>query len=282
MEFWQQLITILGTGGVTVAAVLFGMSKWLGNRWETRIKEAESLANQIKLMNEKSAVDSVAREQNHKFEKEITELKNDLQKLNTKDEHFHQISQQTYQKLFEKKLEVYNEMFSISNRIKKNYPHINPDIAEKIAKNKILGVEDALVSSSSIFVAKEYNKLTGIIDENLTILSEELLTIYFQWEEQINPKMQSNNERLMKEMSKLIEKANNVISENLNESNVNLVSKVSDISSSEIKHRNHLYEALIYHNSFELFERFIEQLRKDVRLLNKIIDSAIKPDPNTP
>ena len=82
-DFWQELI--INWGG---NAVLGGLIIYLGKIYLERIGR-----------NEQAAIDE-----------RLKRLEQDHEKLLTKDEHFHQISQQTYQKLFDEKINAAKEL----------------------------------------------------------------------------------------------------------------------------------------------------------------------------
>jgi len=77
---------IVTLGGSTV--VVFGLSSWLGKIWADRLMEKEKA----------------------KYTQEIEKLKHELETKIIKIEHFHQVSESTYQELFKKKIEVYNKL----------------------------------------------------------------------------------------------------------------------------------------------------------------------------
>ena len=82
-NFWQELIINLGGN-----AVLGGLIIYLGKIYLARIGR-----------NEQAAIDE-----------RLKRLEQDHEKLTAKSEHFHQISQQTYQKLFDDKINAAKEL----------------------------------------------------------------------------------------------------------------------------------------------------------------------------
>lgn len=99
--FWQQLL-----GTLAGNTLLIGLAGFLGKIYIERIAR-----------NEQASIDTVARHDTAELQKQMDKLKQEHEKILVKDEHFHQISQETYQRLFEFKIEVYKEL----NKLKLEY-----------------------------------------------------------------------------------------------------------------------------------------------------------------
>lgn len=130
---------VVSLGGST--AIVFGLSSWIGKIWANRLMEKDKL----------------------KYTKEIETLKNELQTKITQMEHFHQISQETYQKLFTKKIEIYESL-----------------INEKIEYLKTTH-EDEMFELHDYPEVVYYNffvKIRNILDKNRMYISNELSNKY--------------------------------------------------------------------------------------------------------
>ena len=116
-ELISSFFTALIGGGATIGVVVFALSRWLGSVWEKRINQLEGARLAIETLREKATIDSVARDHTKELQEQLDLLKQEHEKLLVKDEHFHQISQKTYQDLFELKIETYKEL----NELKLKY-----------------------------------------------------------------------------------------------------------------------------------------------------------------
>lgn len=116
-ELVSSILTTLVSGSATTIVIVFALSKWLGSIWEKRISQLEGARLAIETLREKATIDSVARDHTKELQEQLDLLKQEHEKLLVKDEHFHQISQKTYQDLFEHKIETYKEL----NELKLEY-----------------------------------------------------------------------------------------------------------------------------------------------------------------
>ena len=98
-EFWQELI--INWGG---NAVLAGLVIYLGKIYLERTNR-----------NEQATIDTVARDQQAELDKRLKSLEQDHEKILTYSEHFHQVSQKTYQKLFDEKIVLYQTLIGLKN-----------------------------------------------------------------------------------------------------------------------------------------------------------------------
>lgn len=88
IEFWQALIISVGSNAVLCSLIIY-----LGKIYLERVKR-----------NEQATIDTIARDQQAELDKRLKFLEQDHEKILTYSEHFHQVSQKTYQKLFDEKL----------------------------------------------------------------------------------------------------------------------------------------------------------------------------------
>ncbi len=273
-EFLASFFTALAGGGIGIGIILLGFGKYLGGIWSKRIDRLENNELEIKTLKQQSTIDNQAREHTAELEERLKELEQEHKKLLVKDEQFHQISQETYQKAFETKMNTYTRLFSLSHKIEKAYPHLSPDISEKLLSGKNFQIDDILLSAKGSFVVESYANFIKTTDDNLTFLSQEALDAYFVWQDAVNLDMQKNNSLNMSIMSKLIDSTNdsalnsNVVPE--------MIVQSAKISKEELNYQSKLREALIYHNHFDTFENLKLIIREDVRVINQRVENAFK------
>lgn len=143
MDF-ESTINLFGAVIVTLggsSAIVFGLSAWIGKIWANKLMEKDKT----------------------KYTKEIETLKDELQTKMTKMEHFHKISEQTYQTLFNAKIATYNDL-----------------LYEKTEYYKILN-EDEVFEMMDYPPEVYYDffiKIRKIIDKNRLYISNELSDKY--------------------------------------------------------------------------------------------------------
>jgi len=104
----------------------------------------------------------------NKNTKDIKEFESELNKQKQQLEHMHQISQITYQKLFEKKINIYQNLIKIKTRYIEKY------------KEKGVLQEENIIDFSEIeqLHIEELNAIEDIIKDNKLFISNELLETY--------------------------------------------------------------------------------------------------------
>ena len=143
MDF-QSAINLFGAVVVSLggsSALVFGLSSFIGKIWANKLMEKDK----------------------SKYTQEIEKLKNELQTNITKMEHFHQISEQTYQALFNAKIDTYNKL-----------------LYEKIEYYKIINEDEAfeIMDYPPEVYYDFFKKIRKIIDENRLYISNELSNKY--------------------------------------------------------------------------------------------------------
>jgi len=143
MDF-ESTINLFGAVVVTLggsSAVVFGLSAWIGKIWANKLMEEDKT----------------------RYTKEIETLKNELQTKMTKMEHFHKISEQTYQTLFNAKIATYNDL-----------------LYEKTEYYKILNEDETfeMMDYPPEVYYDFFTKIRKIIDENRLYISNELSDKY--------------------------------------------------------------------------------------------------------
>ncbi len=143
MDF-ESAINLFGAVVVSLGGsslIVFGLSSWLGKIWANRLMEKDK----------------------SKFIQEIETLKNEFHTKITKMEHFHKISEKTYQDLFVHKIDTYNKL-----------------LYEKTEYYKIT-YEDESFEMMDYPPEVYYNfftKIRKIIDDNRLYISNELSEKY--------------------------------------------------------------------------------------------------------
>jgi hypothetical protein len=195
MDF-ESTINLFGAVIVTLggsSAIVFGLSSWIGKIWATKLMEKDK----------------------SKYIKEIETLKNELQTKMTKMEHFHKISEQTYQSLFNAKIATYNDL-----------------LYEKTEYYKIIN-EDETFEMMDYPPEVYYNffvKIRKIIDENRLYISNELSDKYDKLYYKIAPYIRKL------ELDEYHAEANNVPSHDFQENTYHdMVSNTSDELSEVLK-----------------------------------------------
>ena len=188
----------------------------------------------------------------------------------TNNEHFHQISQQTYQKLFDRKVEVYGELFTLVSDIESEYPYMPNEIAAKVLTDQEMGIEEILLSANGTFVYKKYVKLNSIFNKNLSLLSPELVDRYFIWKSNLKPDLDKIREKDLVATSVLIDN----LDDNLKlASNAGLLGESIKANRQMTTHVTDLKKVIVYQNNLDGFELIVEQIKIEIKALNQRIDS---------
>lgn len=270
MSFWAELFVNLAGN-----AVLGSLLVYLGKIYLDRINRNEQAVIDEKARADQAVINEQARADQARLDERMKDIEQKYEQLKIKDEHFHQISQQSYQKLFDKKVEVYSQLMSVSHSIKTAYPHIDHNVEKKLKNNQDIGSEGILLSIRAIYANKKYEEFRQLIDKNLAVLSADLLVVYFAWMDVVNAKMQENSDFFLVETSELMEKATQEIQDNPNQDQLALVSKFAEEQRKYLEYKKKLKTTIIYNNSFVEFERIINQIRSDIQIINKKIDLAM-------
>ena len=126
----------------------------------------------------------------HENSKEIEELKSELDKQKQQLDHIHQVSQPTYQNLFEKKIDVYQKLIETQTKYIEEYKE--KDILQEVVDidfNEIvklyieeLGAIENIIKSKKLFISNEllevYEKLILKKESFDLEFSKLALTIY--------------------------------------------------------------------------------------------------------
>ncbi len=149
----KVLMTLFDDYGLIVT-ILMGLSLFFGKVWSNRLHEKDKSKNK----------------------QEILQLKDKLEKNKTKIEHFHQISQSTYQNLFVKKITVYQDLIDIKNIYIKEF---NEDVNLQTIEYEH--------GSNYDFYYDFFNQIRVIIDKNKFYISNELFNKYNILYDKIKP-----------------------------------------------------------------------------------------------
>lgn len=235
-NFWQELI--INWGG---NAVLGGLIVYLGKIYLERIGR-----------NEQAIIDERIKklEQNH--EKSLAE-----------GEYFHQISQQTYQKLFDEKVDIYNKLLNLSMNFREHKDLVIPNIY--VDSGQGISIAHGIILTRH---DETYKKFTDILDNNLSLVSIELINKYFEWRrffkkeyELVVPEIHADRDNFLENLPALQEELGDRFIEEV-------IKVAAQINKGEI-----LAKGLVIDEKFEIFEHVLEQIMSDVKNLNKIINN---------
>ncbi|SUD91009.1 hypothetical protein [Psychrobacter phenylpyruvicus] len=146
-DFWQQLL-----GTLAGNTLLIGLAGFIGKVYIERIARKDQ-----------ASIDTQAREHTTELEKRIKLLEQDHEKLLAKNEHFHRISQETYQRLFEMKVKTYKELIGL----KLDY---ETPVAYDIYQIDFKGVDNR-----DFLIFKKFQKIISHIDNNALYITPSLL-----------------------------------------------------------------------------------------------------------
>lgn len=137
---WKIFTSLVGEIGIAFG-ILYGLSAWLGKIWADRLMAKEKFAH----------------------DQELEKLRKILETKIKEMEHSHQISQNTYQNLFEKKIEIYQLL-----------------IKEKVEYRRVLNEDPRYKyeGNPKSFYYKTFNNFKNIIAENKLYVSDELAEKY--------------------------------------------------------------------------------------------------------
>ena len=113
-------------------------------------------------------INTAIKEEETKNNKEIEKLKSELDKQKQQLEHMHQVSQVTYQKLFEKKINIYQNLIKTRTRYTEEYK--NKGVLQEINVTDFSEIEQLRI--------EELNAIEDIIKDDKLFISNELLEIY--------------------------------------------------------------------------------------------------------
>ena len=241
-SFWQELI--INWGG---NAVLGGLIIYLGKIYLERIGR-----------NEQAAIDE-----------RLKRLEQDHEKLLTKDEHFHQISQQTYQKLFDRKIAVYDELLSLTITFEKlTHPKFS-EWDEMETESKI-GYW-FLMSGLHTELSTTYSAIDNIISKNITVLSPQLSENFLIWLVYFRSEFDSHNKENLDKSLKNMGEA--FLSQTTN-NNGQIKSLLEESEKSSYKEKTRLQNikgSLLLKN-LDQFDEVLKQIKSDCLILNKKIN----------
>lgn len=148
-DFWQELIISWGGN-----AVLVGLVAYIGKIYFERI----------------------GREEQAVIDERLKHLEQDHEKILNKDEHFHQVTLDTYQEIFKKKIEVYDEL----TRLKSLYINHN-SIVISLRNNKDFRNEQYYDSSKGIECYSLLLEMYAYTIKNQLYISTKLLEKFTEW-----------------------------------------------------------------------------------------------------
>ena len=241
MEFWQQLIISWGGN-----AILGGLVIYLGKIYLERIGR-----------NEQASIDE-----------RLKSLEQDHEKMLAKEEHFHQISQQTYQKIFDRKISVYDELLSLTMSFEK-ITHPNFSSVDQATTESRVGY-GLLLTGVFTELSKFYSAIDKLISKNITVISSELYEEHLTWLIHFRAEFDSyNKERLdnhLNEIGKAVVSQLSSDSEQIKE----MLDKIQEDSNKETE--LHIIKGNLLSVNLQYFSKVLEQIKKDSVKLNKRIN----------
>lgn len=256
-----SFFTSLIGGGVGIGVVVLTLSKWLGSIWKERIGRLEEARITIENLQEQATIDTIAREHTANLEERLKFIEQDHERISAKEEQFHQISQETYQKLFDRKISVYDQLMNLAlelYRVEDSVYKLN----DRIEKNGLYALPYALHSCSCGY---SYEKISNKLRENLTVLSPQLMESFIKWDKffslTYSQDIESQIENNITEIKESIENSK------LKELEKKLLENHSNSSIEKV-----LIKGIIVQSSFEELKVVLDQIKKDIQVLNQQIN----------
>ena len=241
-NFWQELIINLGGN-----AVLGGLIIYLGKIYLERIGRKEQAA----------------------IDERLKRLEQDHEKLLTKNEHFHQISQQTYQKLFDRKIAVYDELLSLTITFEKLTHPKFPNWNEMTTESKI--GHWFLMSGLYTELSTTYLAIDKSISKNITVISPDLFEKFLIWLVHYRTEFDLYNKENLDKTLNIMGEAFLSQATNNNGQIKNLLAESEKNSYKEKTRLQNIQGNLLLKNIDQLNE-LLEQIKSDSLKLNKKIN----------
>jgi hypothetical protein len=146
----EHILSVLGGAGLVITALSAYLGKLLSNR---------------SLMREKNRLETSLLELKSRHALELSNLGRELKLEILKKDQFHQISKQTFELIFEKKIEIYNSLLNFK-----------VEFLKLTNESHVVEVEDPTPEYHSLFM-----KCRKIIELNKLYISEALSVSYDAW-----------------------------------------------------------------------------------------------------
>lgn len=241
-NFWQELIISLSGN-----ALLGGLIIYLGKIYLERIGR-----------NEQATIDE-----------RLKNLEQDHEKRLTEGEHFHQISQQTYQKLFDRKIAVYDVLLSLTITFEKlTHPNfIKWD--ERTTESKI--GHCILMSGLHAELSKVYSAIDENISKNITVLSSDLSEKFLIWLVHFRTEFDLYNKD---NLDKILDTMGEAFLSQVTNNNEEIRSflKKTDKNSYRDKLRLQNVKGSLLLKNLDQFNEILKQIKTDSLTLNKKIN----------
>lgn len=241
-SFWQELFISWGGN-----AVLVGLIAYIGKIYFERIGRKEQAS----------------------IDERLKRLEQDHEKILNKDEHFHQISQQTYQALFERKIKVYDKLLNLTIVFEKlTYPKFS-QWDEMEAENRIGYL--FLMSRLHTELSTTYSAIDNIISKNITVLSPQLSEKFLTWLVYFRSEFDSHNKENLDKSLKSMGEAFLSQTNSNNGQIKNLLEESEKNSYKEKINMQNIKGSLLLKN-LEKFNEILEQIKKDSLMINQKIN----------
>lgn len=228
-----SFFTSLIGGGAGISVVVFALSKWLGSIWKERIGRLEEARITIENLQKQAHIDTIAREHTADLEKRLKFIEQDHERRSVEEEHFHQISQETYQNLFENKIDVYTQLSTLLNNYYTNGTNERDSMSMKYR--------------SPYEYFDKFELLSKFILKNALYVSPELNELNYRWH------------------VKYIRKINEVRASTI------LFNPMEEVNSYDVKQEENKIYGKFYDDTKEEIYVINEQLKEDIRKISKFI-----------
>ena len=178
-EMFASFLAPIFGGSAVIGLVVFGLSKWLGNIWAERLRMLEDARITIETLQAQATIDTEGREHQTELDQRLKNLEQEYEKITAKADYFHQVTLDTYQEIFKKKIEVYDELTKLKSIYINNF-----SIVTSLRNEENFPDKNYHDSANGI---ENYAKLLAmyeIVTDNQLYVSTALLKAFTVWTEE--------------------------------------------------------------------------------------------------
>lgn len=256
-----SFFTSLIGGGAGIGVVIFALSKWLGSVWKERIGRLEDARITLETLQEQATIETIAREHTADLEERLKLIEQNHERSSAKEEYFHQISQETYQKLFDRKISVYDELMISAIELYRLEDSIYS------SNNQIIrtGLDALPFALHSCSYGYSYESISNKLRANLTVLSPQLMEAFIKWDKFFSLAYSQDMEGKIENNINEIKRS--IADDKLKEFKDKLHEKHSSSSLEKV-----LTKGIIVQHHFEELKIVLDQIKKDIQILNEQIN----------
>lgn len=248
-EFWQDLIVNLVSN-----AALGGVLVYLGKFYLERIGRNEQAIIDVRLKK---------LEQSH-------------EKLINKEEHFHQISQEAYRQLYERRINVYDKLYNSAIQLRISLPIVPSSLSNKVLSLTSLTCDERnqVQFYSNYYLI--YEELITEIMQNISVVSKNLASLYAIWIVKLKPKIVQTDPKLINHSNKklpaiIFDISTRMLSE-MNPKDSSITKLLDDEELDRVA-LIHLMNLIEIERNLDYLIPLLQQIQDDVIHLNEKIDS---------